>query len=397
MRSKSHPLSLEPENAALTSKQHLPALDGVRGLAILLVLAHHLLAANDAITRSLFLNVTLAVRSAGWMGVDLFFVLSGFLITGILYDSLGGPEYFRPFYARRFLRIFPLYYGVLFLLLIFTYPLQIHWNGFQYVLFVYLQNIPPLSYLGAGHVSAYTGHFWSLAVEEQFYLVWPLAIFLLRTRRRIIAAALLVAAIAPALRTFFLLSGFGHWLIYTFTLCRMDSLLIGAALSVAMRGPVRKLLLRWAPISLCIFLGGTLLISFFLHSWDLSEETNGFLDSVGYSLLAIGFAALIATVQRPHSFLNAVFRIRVLRWFGKYSYGIYVLHLIIFGMIGLGPRHWLDDRFHSKALGVVLGAVPALLITLALAWLSYNFYESRFLRLKKYFEYQGQRPTSVAG
>jgi peptidoglycan/LPS O-acetylase OafA/YrhL len=113
----------------------------------------------------------------GARGVDLFFVLSGFLITGILYDSLSDSGYFRKFYARRCLRIFPLYYGVLFALLLLTPWLHIQWQNMQWSLLLYLQNtnvIMPI-YQWQSH-SVDLIHFWTLAVEEQFYLVWPLAV-----------------------------------------------------------------------------------------------------------------------------------------------------------------------------------------------------------------------------
>ncbi|MGC2512156.1 MAG: acyltransferase, partial [Acidobacteriaceae bacterium] len=97
------------------SRRHVPALDGVRGLAILLVLVSHLMLFNDR-TGSRVGDSLSALRGLGWVGVDLFFVLSGFLITGILFDTLHDPHYFRSFYMRRFLRIFPLYYGFLFFL-----------------------------------------------------------------------------------------------------------------------------------------------------------------------------------------------------------------------------------------------------------------------------------------
>ena len=104
------------------SRRHVPALDGVRGLAILLVLVSHLMLFNNR-TGSRFGDSLSALRGLGWVGVDLFFVLSGFLITGILFDTLHDPHYFRSFYMRRFLRIFPLYYGFLFFLLVLG-----HWG-----------------------------------------------------------------------------------------------------------------------------------------------------------------------------------------------------------------------------------------------------------------------------
>ena len=108
---------------------HIPALDGVRGVAVLLVLAYHLLWANSH-TANRVAFWLLKFREAGWIGVDLFFVLSGFLITGILYDTLNDTHFFRNFYLRRVLRIFPLYYGVLLLVLLVVLP-HTHQENFR--------------------------------------------------------------------------------------------------------------------------------------------------------------------------------------------------------------------------------------------------------------------------
>jgi peptidoglycan/LPS O-acetylase OafA/YrhL len=106
---------------------HIPALDGIRGLAILFVLADHLLSSNPYTSSAVF-NFLSAIRESLWIGVNLFFTLSGFLITGILWDTLHKPNFFRNFYARRALRIFPLYYGFLLTLLALTHVLHFEWN-----------------------------------------------------------------------------------------------------------------------------------------------------------------------------------------------------------------------------------------------------------------------------
>ncbi len=331
------------------------------------------------------------------MGVDLFFVLSGFLITGILYDSLGEQSYFQIFYFRRFLRIFPLYYGALFLLLLLSVPLSIHWNGYEIVYLAYLQNLPPWSlHIPSLSIFGYTGHFWSLAVEEQFYLIWPLIVFLVRDRRRLLFIALALVPVAPALRIWTIFHGLPHALTYEFTFCRTDSLLLGACLALAVRGPHQVTVLRIAPLASVVCFAGTIMLSLRHHPWDLSEESNVFLKGIGFTLLAIAFAALIASVLRTRSLTENVFRNRGLRWLGRYSYGIYVIHMIVLAAVGLGPRLWLDAQFHSKAAGVAGEAFLCLIITLPLAWLSFNFYEKQFLRLKRRFEYgRVQRSTAL--
>ena len=367
---------------------YIPALDGVRGLAIILVLIVHLTNSSRPHTQSLVLNAVIAFCTFGWAGVDLFFVLSGFLITGILYDTVSGPSFFLNFYARRFLRIFPLYYGSLLTLFLLSGPLGIRWHGSEFILLGYLQNVPPLCWAITTTVHQYTAHFWSLAVEEQFYLIWPCLVFLIRDRRKLIVTALSLAAVAPILRMAILLThGLNRQLCYQFTLCRMDSLLIGGALALAIRGPARSSLMRFSPVVflslffLCVGFG------FGLTDGTLDPGHGDFFFSAGFTLLAISFAALIGCALQPDSLAECIFQSATLRWFGRYSYGIYILHFIFVNTFSFGrfPRLFLDAELHSKVLGVALGGIPTLAISVVCAWLSYRFYETPFLRLKRYF------------
>jgi peptidoglycan/LPS O-acetylase OafA/YrhL len=366
---------------------HLPALDGLRGMAIILVLIVHLTFSSFAHTNSFLITVAASLCQFGWVGVDLFFVLSGFLITGILYETLGRPFYFRNFYARRFLRIFPLYYGAIIALLFLSRPLGIAWHGSQFILLSYLQNTPPWIHRVPASVHRYTAHFWSLAVEEQFYLVWPCIVFLIRSRRKLVVTALLLGAIAPVARIGILMSpGIDRELCLQFTLCRIDSLLIGSAFALAIRGPARSALLRIAPATFLMMFPACAAVNLFLYG-NLDPRRGDFFNSVGYTLLAVSFAALIGWALRPRSLADRVFRNSTLRWFGKYSYGIYVLHFICANVdvIWGTPHRFLAAHFHSKVVPVALGGIPTLIISVALAWLSYRFYETPFLRLKRYF------------
>src|SRR4051812_8053988 len=172
----------------LQLRPHFPGLDGLRGLAILMVMILHFGGTTEQGMSGLNLWFS-RITGAGWCGVDLFFVLSGFLITGILYDAKGTPGGLRNFYARRVLRIFPLYYATLIVLFVILPLLAPGPNpGLDKValhqgwLWLYLSNFAAV-FIGdhtfaAGLVQA--GHFWSLAIEEQFYLVWPLIVLTLR-------------------------------------------------------------------------------------------------------------------------------------------------------------------------------------------------------------------------
>lgn len=208
--------------------KRVPQLDAVRGVAVLLVLVH-----NAGISSSLHLGI---LAKNGWMGVDLFFVLSGFLISGILLDTKTSEGYFRNFYARRCLRIWPLYYSALlfmFVVVPLLRPSETHtifearsapWWSYP----VFLQNfLVPVPTMATGLL----GVTWSLAVEEQFYLVWPLVVrFTEGVQLRNIAIA--VICVSPLLRYFLYQH---HVNIYSNTFCRLDGLMAGALLAILIR------------------------------------------------------------------------------------------------------------------------------------------------------------------
>jgi len=381
-----------PSDDSLSSKstpKHVAALDGVRGVAIILVLVYHLTHSSNPHTQSIFLNGAIAFCTFGWIGVDLFFVLSGFLITGILYDTLNSSSYFLNFYARRFLRIFPLYYGSLVALFLLSGLLSIHWGLSPLLLLAYLQNIPGLHKFVTGSVFHYTSHFWSLAIEEQFYLVWPCIVFITRDRKKLMYLALIIATIAPILRiSVLLMPELNHeiWC-YRFTLCRIDGLLVGGTLALALRGPEKSRIFKFAPAVFLVLFSFCVGFDAWLTRGILDVHRGKFFYSVGFTLLAISFSALIAWTVEPGSLAARALQNACLRWFGRYSYGIYVLHMIFANVyiVGEYPRIFLNERFHSKLLGVALGGVPTLVTTLLCAWLSFRFYETPFLRLKRYF------------
>ncbi|HEV2844590.1 MAG TPA: acyltransferase, partial [Thermoanaerobaculia bacterium] len=209
--------------------ERLPALDGLRGLAILLVLLLHFTVYGGPPATEGIDKLFYRAAQAGWIGVDLFFVLSGFLITGILYDAKGGENYFRSFYARRVLRIFPLYYGALAVFLLLVPALRPgsfwHWT--------YLSNVQ-IAREGWPDSGA-LGHFWSLAVEEQFYLFWPVAVLLL-ARRSLMAACWVCLAGSLLLRVGLHLAD-QETAAFVLTPARLDSLAAGALLALAARGP----------------------------------------------------------------------------------------------------------------------------------------------------------------
>src|SRR5437879_42167 len=221
-RRPNHPLS-----SAEMAKQ-IPQLDAVRGIAILLVILHN----QSSVFPSLHLERLFA---NGWMGVDLFFVLSGFLITGILVDTKPSYGYFRNFYARRCLRIWPLYYALIVFMFVIVprlRPADAHtvfdksspWWAYP----LFLQNVLIPSPTNAAGPLAVT---WSLAIEEQFYLVWPWVIRY-GSPAQVRRLALLVIGLSPALRLYL---SFHDVNLYTNVFCRLDGLMAGALLALVVR------------------------------------------------------------------------------------------------------------------------------------------------------------------
>jgi peptidoglycan/LPS O-acetylase OafA/YrhL len=369
----------------LTRSDHITSLDGVRGLAISLVLMEHLLWSNPN-TGHKILDFASKIRSAGWVGVDLFFALSGFLITGILFDTLQLENCFKNFYSRRVLRIFPLYYAVLLILLVALHPRNFDQARPFVRLFFYLQNTPLWwSASMPATTIALTDHLWSLAVEEQFYLVWPVLIFFLRDRSRLMWAALLLAALAPITRWILLSHGAPFGETYTFTCCRADSLLCGAWLALIMRGDSRSKVLRFAMPVFAVSLFGCITMAWRGAGFDFL--TSRAINLYGYTLIAIASTAFIAMSLKPQSLMAKAMNIGVLRSLGKYSYGIYILHHLVSFGAEITILSLLRTHVESRVLYHLLSMMIVLSVTVLLAWASYNFYERRFLQLKRYFKY----------
>lgn len=366
------------------SFKHVPALDGIRGLAILLVLGFHLLWSNW-VTGSRFLDIVVRLRSSGWIGVDLFFALSGYLITGILLDTRDQPNFFRNFYARRALRIFPLYYAVLVLLTIGFHPSTVAAARPFLILAVYLQNTP-LWWHGhvPGLVANFTSHLWSLAVEEQFYLVWPLVILLVPSRRALLWLAASIVVLSPALRYILLTHGAPFQATYKLTVCRADGLSAGAWLAIALRGPYRATLLRFTPVTLAVGVFGCIVIAFTNGTFDFqsSRAVNVF----AYSALAVTGSSLIGVALSPTTWIARGLSWRLLRFFGQYSYGLYVLHQIVAAAFEYRFGGLLRSSVHSKLLLHFIFITVVLAITIPLAMFSYHFFERPFLRLKRLFD-----------
>jgi peptidoglycan/LPS O-acetylase OafA/YrhL len=383
-----------PDAAPKKHLDHIAPLDGLRGIAVILVLCFHFAwTFPESSPLSLVLKRVLWV---GWVGVDLFFVLSGYLITRGLVAPSSQPlgVRLRKFWARRILRIFPLYYIVLIvgsgvcLLVSAPIPTLPYWFYFQN----YALAFDP-------YVLRWTAHFWSLAIEEQFYFLWPLAA-LSASRRVLIPVTLSLAALCILLRAgmgveMHVLEHVSHEkaeqvakIAYRATPTHMDGLLFGALLAIMGGDKTSAMSRLWTRVR-PFALGGSALVILALF-----VVTHGFNDydgrviTVGYAALAVFFASCVSLsvdgVLTPR-FARALTS-RPLRACGRVSYGMYILHwpLVAFSVPAL-------DRYQTSAspeMGTLVGLAVVLvgiLVTYALAEVSFRFVETPFLRLKERF------------
>lgn len=367
----------------------IPALDGLRGIAIILVMLHHFTLYRPTSGIDLLIG---DVVFFWWSGVDLFFVLSGFLITGILLDTRDNERYFTTFYARRILRIFPLYYLVLFLAFIVLPKFPAVHSVLadqgdlppQWPYWLYLANF---SIAKLGWLHDWVDVAWSLAIEEQFYLVWPLLIWLCPPRVLALLCAVIIVA-EPIARIYAWALDYKVLWIYVLTWYRLDGLAIGALLALAQRRGLLPSLDRWVPLVLiagvagliaCTIMGG--------HTWWWNRRMQQY----GYSLIAIiGGAMLVSAINRPaDSWWPRLLSAGWLRAFGKYSYGLYLLHTPVMRAVReyvFNPQDY-ETLKTAPWIGEVLFYVAATAPAFAVAWLSWRWFEAPILRLKARFPY----------
>ncbi len=318
----------------------------------------------------------------GWVGVQIFFVLSGFLITGILLDSRRSSNYFSSFWMRRILRIFPLYFAALIVLLIafstvvdpqyFSLPNQ----SDRIYYWMYLNNWIPLP--ADGRLEHILGHFWSLAAEEQFYLVWPIAVWLLPGRRlfRYCGVACLVVL---AGRSWCAWQNWDPGWIYRNTILRADALMMGAMAAIVVRDA--DWLRRASPWLKPALWGTGASAAGIVVAGRGTHYLHRPVLTAGMTVFAALFTVLLTVIVTTKPDSGPVCH-PVLRWLGRHSYGMYVWHWpLAYAMYYSYPLMGLE-----KGPGQIAMLVAGLAGSSLLGWLSYELYEKHFLRLKRYFK-----------
>lgn len=369
-------------------------LDGLRGIAIMLVMIYHMTVMKPS---GPFDELFVGLLNLGWSGVDLFFVLSGFLITGILLNTKHQPHYFRNFWLRRALRIFPLYYAVVFFSLVvlpeIAHPKMANFSrieGNEIWYWLYLSNF------SIAHAHAFRHGIldvsWSLAIEEQFYLIWPFVVlrFENATLQRICLAML---AGTLLLRLLLVCLNVHEITIMVLTPTRLDGLATGAL--IALLWQKQKDLKQVLP-TVRIVLPMSVLVIVLLYATGALYEGLGQATAYMFFSLLYGCVLILALTGHSNSRFSRVLNWRILRIFGKYSYAMYLFHLPLRALVRdtfYGPADFAMV-FGSPWMGQVLFYSISMLLTLLMAMISWVVLEQPLLRLKRFFPY-GRRVAAV--
>jgi peptidoglycan/LPS O-acetylase OafA/YrhL len=353
----------------------VPALDGVRGLATIAVLLAHF-EFQDVYEGHWWWKPA----HSGWMGVDLFFALSGFLITGILLHNKGKNNYFREFYRRRILRIFPLYYAVLlyaaFCILVIDQMPQRLWSGYDGLgwYFGFIPNVA-MALKGEWHWStnwAGLSHLWSLAVEEQFYVVWPLLV-LVMPQRLLPWFCVLLIGVGPELRILTAQQFDNSLAEYMLPYCRMDSLAAGSLLAAMQH----QGWLNFSSNQRLLACDGLMTAGLVVLYCILTLETPW-----RNTFIAVGCGCFIYLALCSGGWVNKICNNAFLRHIGHFSYGMYIFHQLLRMPYTWYVREPLQTTGLPIAVVQIIYIVLVFSLSYGLARLSWRFIEQPFLARK---------------
>jgi peptidoglycan/LPS O-acetylase OafA/YrhL len=352
---------------------YIRSLDGLRAYAVIVVMLFH---------------TNISYFRYGWIGVPIFFVLSGFLITNILIKSKGSLNYFSVFYIRRFLRIFPIYYLALFFVLLFAIYKKEHYNDWFYFA-IYVQNFI-LSYNQWGiDFPAMFNHTWSLGIEEQFYCFWPIVVRKF-SHKKIVAITAILILLAWVIRVGLSKLIPGNPLVWANTFSCLDMLLAGALLAYS---------LCLVGFNKTLFLSIVILVFFTIVYFGLS--ISGLIDAFLFQYLNLStvsgqlfwmllipyICVLLLFLIHSNSLLNKLFFTNsVIVYIGKISYGVYLYHFIVFDIL---------YRYNIFNLKDPVLAIVKIVLTLILAMFSWELLEKYVLRFKKHFVYKIHENSTV--
>lgn len=321
--------------------------------------------------------------------MDLFFVLSGFLITNILLNTVNKPGYFKNFYAKRILRIFPLYYLSLIVFLILlplinNFPLDFSFYiDHQWWFWTYLQNWF-LIFHNVGNTTTAIQHYWSLAVEEQFYIVWPLVIFLIRRPKWLLIISVIMLLVVICTRIYLWeikVKDLNYFGLYTYT--RIDGICIGSMLAILQF--MKSAFIKKYFTGLVLSLAAMNFIFYFINK--KFGFTYPYLAIVGYTTFAMLFAIVLhEAIQGENKILNRLLSLPLLRFFGKISYGFYIFHWPVYLIL----YDWMNEKIKfltnlPDTGQAILISVLLTLFGLLISIISFYTFENYFLKKKKAF------------
>jgi peptidoglycan/LPS O-acetylase OafA/YrhL len=358
------------------SVEYHPSLDIVRGIAVTMVILYHV-----------FWYVSFF--RLGWIGVDLFFVLSGYLITDILLRSRENRYYFSKFYIKRILRIFPVYYLVLFAFfslspVFFSIKLPgstyTYYNHNQIWYWLFIQNW--LTVWKGTPTEPYLLHFWSLAIEEQFYILWPVTLYFIKQLETLKKLIILLIFIALLLRiSICILHPQQTEELYYNTFTRMDSLLFGCLISIQVK---QEILIPTTFIKLIILSFIALIFTSITLLGNVQHDNRIFV-TIGYTISAAFFGIIIYLLVTYEKKLDALIKNgKVFSFLAKISYSLYIIHLPVYLITAYILSHNQTLFLPLLVRQKVSISLFSLLITLLLSIASFNIIEKRFLSLKKY-------------
>jgi peptidoglycan/LPS O-acetylase OafA/YrhL len=373
-------------------RRYVPCLEGIRGYGFLLVFCgHYFLPEQLARPGTFRLEVLTGISSLGLFAVPAFFVLSGYLIGGILYDTRNREGYFKVFYTRRILRVFPVYYVTLLVIAAFYTIRGISTNYLFWTHFLYIQNLfPSYSHRHGGAVSLI--HFWSLAVEEQFYLLWPLVVWIFPDRRKLIGVATTLIAFSCVVRLTAPLVSTNPKAILWSTPTRVDAILLGVLLGLIRQNAIYdriKPFAKWVVLA-----GGATVILLALVKGEAWSKTY-FGEEVWIPLVNFTAVAIVIAVMEENSILNRACSQRWVCWLGSLSYSLYVFHLTFYPFFtdSLAPRLALHMR---QSFATLISGTLAFALTLFLSIVSYRLIEGPIMNLKGHMRYGAVKQDSGA-
>jgi len=385
---------LEPTLNTEYERKFIPSVEGLRGFCFLSVfLTHYLLPGTLQNQNGFVFYSWKALKSLGYFGVPTFFVLSGYLIGGILYNTRQKEGFFRVFYARRILRVFPVYYLTLIIIACIDVSLRFHLNHRFWAHFLYIQNfLPSLPKLWAEHPVPIE-HFWTLAVEEQFYLVWPLVVWFFPRRRKLIGITCFLIAASWAIRLAAPVLSLTLLQVTYLTPTRVDGILFGVLLGFLRGSFLVERVKPWTKwFALAGILGVAIRSVFMLHDWPISYLGA----EIMLPLLNLVAVAIVIEVLQEESWVNRVCRKSWICWVGKLSYSLYVFHYLFYGWYKRSLLPALAIHM-SPPIAVIAGSLIILAFTFVLSMLSYRFLEAPALRMKKRVRYGDVRPSQAVG